>query len=1184
MVSHRTDATNANVISPLPSRKARAEDRGATRRRRAVAVAMAAQFAIPGGVLMRATTARAANSVTTDAPIPAPAAAETPAAKALRDLFDVPAGQSVHLPHLTVTTGPAAEGFATGLAHLRAGEYEEAVTSLRGVPVDGLGDVDQKVVTDALSKAREGASNQNLAQSDLIIGEQQMVDGTPAEAGRHLRACADSAYATADARQRATDGLARLTTPATLALPATPVLTTPALATPALATPAPAPAAGAKAPIRADMLQATQPTGGDGGITPAVPNTNTPPATGGTPPTPPTPPTPAPVEPAPMPVQPVQARPPVAAPPVANQPADDALAAVRTGKKIKLQQDQYQAQQLVVKARQELQNQQRTEALRDYTKAAELDPNNREATAGRDEVSTALNLGGPQAATGRSAGNIPVVIQEIYYHFNAAIDRANNNIASRKFDDAQRDIEEARVWRNHDTTLFTQPQLNDFDTTIQNTNIRLTTARQENDSRRREEESKQSGRLEENRRKQYDDERQRTIAGLIQTAQQYTDQGRYTEALNIVDNIQKLDPTNQYATGVRTLLQDKSLVQQQRGYKEQRSRETTRVLVSSDEELIPYSDIIHYPDNWPSLSEQRDNEVKIERGEEDEDSGLTALLDRRLPEVRFTSNTLNDVIEFLRDTMGANIYVDWKSLEAANILKDAPVSVRLHDIKFSKALEIIFKNVNGDDADHQLGYTVDEGVITISTKKVLNQNTVTRRYDINDLLFVPPDYNQAPQLDLQNATQGQQGGQGGGGGSNSQSLFQTGNQNQQNGQGQQTREERIDEIKKYISDNVDPTSWKDAGGEVGSISSSPLRAILLITQTPESQRKIVSVLDSLRASQALQVSIECRFLTVQRNYLEDIGVDADFQFNPLTQAGNPRSGYNSSRFSPIGISQNAVTNNTTFTDANGNVVNSAQGSRQLDWISNVGNAAVPGSIAANPADYPNPIVISGSYLDNFTVNFLIRAVQANQNTTNLTAPRLTLFSGQRAVLVVETQQAYVSDLNPVVGPGAALFDPQVSTTVGTGVVLSVLATVSPDRKYVFLDLQPQLARLRALVPFVVSAVVQPTVTTTGGGTTASQVIQGTLQLPTIDVTQVKTSVSVPDGATLLLGGQTLAAETVREQGVPVLSKIPFLKRLFTNRATSQDEQILLILVKPTILIQKEQEQKAFPSLSSRSGS
>jgi general secretion pathway protein D len=90
---------------------------------------------------------------------------------------------------------------------------------------------------------------------------------------------------------------------------------------------------------------------------------------------------------------------------------------------------------------------------------------------------------------------------------------------------------------------------------------------------------------------------------------------------------------------------------------------------------------------------------------------------------------------------------------------------------------------------------------------------------------------------------------------------------------------------------------------------------------------------------------------------------------------------------------------------------------------------------------------------------------------------------------------------------------------------------------------------------------------------------GFIQEPELQITEVRTTVSVPDGGTLLLGGQTLAGEIEKEAGVPVLSKIPFLKRLFTNRSMAKDESILLILVKPTINIQREQEQKQFPLLS-----
>ena len=232
------------------------------------------------------------------------------------------------------------------------------------------------------------------------------------------------------------------------------------------------------------------------------------------------------------------------------------------------------------------------------------------------------------------------------------------------------------------------------------------------------------------------------------------------------------------------------------------------------------------------------------------------------------------------------------------------------------------------------------------------------------------------------------------------------------------------------------------------------------------------------------------------------------------------------------------------------------------------------------------LAMSGTYLDNFTVQFLLRATQASQQTTLVTAPRLTLFNGQRAFVVVSRQTAYVSDLEPVVAQNAVAFNPRISI-VESGVLLDVQATVSSDRKYVTLTLRPQLATLLDLLPFtfqtsqVANQTTQPAGGTTivaGGGTNAAS---GTIQQPILQITEVSTTVSVPDGGTLLLGGQTLAGEVEREAGVPVLSKIPFLKRLFTNTSMAKDEQVLLILVKPTIVIQREQEQRQFPLLSSK---
>jgi general secretion pathway protein D len=83
---------------------------------------------------------------------------------------------------------------------------------------------------------------------------------------------------------------------------------------------------------------------------------------------------------------------------------------------------------------------------------------------------------------------------------------------------------------------------------------------------------------------------------------------------------------------------------------------------------------------------------------------------------------------------------------------------------------------------------------------------------------------------------------------------------------------------------------------------------------------------------------------------------------------------------------------------------------------------------------------------------------------------------------------------------------------------------------------------------------------------------GIIQLPTVSIQDLQTTVSVPDGGTLLLGGQKIAGESERERGAPVLSKIPIIDRMFTNRATVRDERTLLVLVKPKIMINEQAER------------
>jgi hypothetical protein len=73
---------------------------------------------------------------------------------------------------------------------------------------------------------------------------------------------------------------------------------------------------------------------------------------------------------------------------------------------------------------------------------------------------------------------------------------------------------------------------------------------------------------------------------------------------------------------------------------------------------------------------------------------LPAAADRMLPEINFGGQALSDVIDFLKDVSGLKIEVDWTALEKAGIAKDAPVMVKVRDVKFSTALRFVLESVS----------------------------------------------------------------------------------------------------------------------------------------------------------------------------------------------------------------------------------------------------------------------------------------------------------------------------------------------------------------------------------------------------------------------------------------------------------------------------------------------------------
>ena len=181
-----------------------------------------------------------------------------------------------------------------------------------------------------------------------------------------------------------------------------------------------------------------------------------------------------------------------------------------------------------------------------------------------------------------------------------------------------------------------------------------------------------------------------------------------------------------------------------------------------------------------------------------------------------------------------------------------------------------------------------------------------------------------------------------------------------------------------------------------------------------------------------------------------------------------------------------------------------------------------------------------------------------------------------------SQRPFVISVIPVVGDFAAAYQP-VIVVLNEGTSLSVQAVISADRRFCRLTLVPFFSKIGDVDTFTFNGSVttntgttvqdptDPKKTVTQGG---SKTVQGTtVQLPTFAFTSVITTVSVPDGGTVLLGGIKRLREGRNERGVPMLSKIPYISRLFRNVGIGRDAQSLMMMVTPRIIIQKEEEAK-----------
>lgn len=902
-----------------------------------------------------------------------------------------------------------------------------------------------------------------------------------------------------------------------------------------------------------------------------------------------------------------------------------------------------------------------------WSAISQQDPADAEAMKGLMDAQSAMNQA---TRVERVVNDDAVMRQQAQEDFNDSLIRAGNQFDRGDFAGADKTVNAAKMALSRDKQYLSPADFDDRMARAQTELVRISVAKtasaeaskRASDSANKQETTQQKDMAQE--------KRQMTINESMMRVRQLQSELKYKEALEVVEEILFIDPTNPSALAMRDVLQSGLLYRRYSDLQKQRSYAFADFSQDAQASFVPPKISVSgpgpksldgemaYPEDWPALSLRREGQYPAPGFHESaEDLKVMGALKQKV-KPSYPELPLEAVLKTIETELDVPMYVDWNSLKKAEpedtITRDSTVKVELaSSVSWATVLDMVLRSLEGEEpatdregAANRPDWMVDGGMIVVASAYELALRRTTIVYDVRDLLYQVPYFDNAPDFSVDAALNqggGQGGGGGGGGGSGGggfgggggggggggsgggRSLFGSGGDPDlpTAEQRAQTLQRMIDLIKSMVPEAM----WDAQSGPMGESKIDNFNGNLVITATPKSHREIMNLLTQLRAVRAIQINIESRLIAVEVQWFEQIGLDFDLYFNtnpnlfdaavdqdpnfqlrdfffqntagrngrlknPVTFGGlgqaGAANGINTTAtgsalgvpgagstidytqtgiYEPLGVRRNGV-NYPGGGASNGiSPVNVQQEGLPLIQLLGAGlKGTVAASALANPA-----LSVGFTYLDDVQVDLLVQATQADQRAMTLTAPRLTLFNGSRSWISFGGSQAYVANVQAETGDSSGAFTPIVQN-LRTGFVLDIEAVASSDRRYVSMTV---MFAQNILIGFDQQEVQGAA---GGGDFGRSSTFNATIQLPNIAVTQINTAVSCPDKGTILLGGRRDVNETEIEVGVPVLSKVPFVNRFFTNSVTSKLETTTLLLIRPEIIIQQEAEDLLFPGL------
>lgn len=760
-------------------------------------------------------------------------------------------------------------------------------------------------------------------------------------------------------------------------------------------------------------------------------------------------------------------------------------------------------------------------ALREYSQALEVMPSNEEARQRLRRVEALLGDRYAQAADAIDDAVQRETVRRAQARIAAeqfTID-GDNYLRLGQFDDAIESYRRAQTVLQYHPLIATES----LDEQVIAEKLSTATAMAEAAEAREEQERGEAARLEREAREiEQREYRANKLRTLYAQANSHFQREQYSVAESLAEQILLIDPGNEAATEMRDIARaarhQKVDEQARRNYREN----WIRTFEQLEQLGVPQSDTMEFDlKRWREVSERRPYEFS------ENDPLATAdkeAIERRLDELtirpRFGEDgegaPLEEIAQYLQQVTGVNFLVSRKVTDELDE-EETTVYLDLSERSVRKTLDIIV------EVRENLAWTIEDGLVKFVTKEELTGGQVLRMYEVRDLIRPISDF-PAREINISPS---------GGPPEVDEDL--------------EEREALViteDSLDALIRDNVAKDSWDADPANSLRISNGTM----VVNQTPEVHDQVQKLLDDLREATGIMVDIESRFLKVEDNFLEDIGVD----FRGLGAPGLGTNEFFNDFGDPttqaeLGQEIGRDTDIGAFFDDGGDGDVKARVENLYDGF--LGDEDVLTGAGG--------LSFQWTYLNDLQLQMILRAVSKSERVEIVTAPRVLVFNTARSNLTVMNQVAYVQDYDVEIAQGASIADPVISV-VEDGVILDVRPVVSADRRFITLELRPTVAQL-----------IRPIGTfTTSLGSSGNTV---TIQLPELEISRVRTSVPMPDGGTVLLGGFKIHEQQDLRTGVPILNKIPLVSFLFERKGAYVTNRKLLILLTANIVIPQELE-------------